>query len=331
MGMFAYLYNVLFLCLFACAAFFCGVTRELTHDRQFGLLMILMVLLALEGIVDMGAALVSGNFALGSIGDGSPLSSFDICKALFQMGEQIIFYLLACDILKRRPPVAPFFIIPLLAIVRCTVASVNRTWQADLFFLIEDPVVVIVICLCGLAGLRSDNEWDNHRRTTRLVLSICIGAYACSVAEDIIYALLFTMGHSLPFYVGKISLFEDALWAGLSIACMVYARQFQEEFNKHKTEQLIHDRLAMYRLEIERQENESQVLDIENFCALYELTPRERETLELLLAGMSNQQIADEMMISLGTVKTHVHSVYRKLAVSRRSELMGMFYEKSRA
>ncbi|MEZ4732788.1 MAG: response regulator transcription factor [Caldilineaceae bacterium] len=49
-----------------------------------------------------------------------------------------------------------------------------------------------------------------------------------------------------------------------------------------------------------------------------ELTPREREVLDLLARGLSNQEIADELFIEVGTVKNHVHSIFRKLDIRER-------------
>lgn len=51
-----------------------------------------------------------------------------------------------------------------------------------------------------------------------------------------------------------------------------------------------------------------------------ELTPREREILELIGEGMSNQEIADKLVIELGTVKNHVHSILDKLNVNSRKD-----------
>jgi len=51
-----------------------------------------------------------------------------------------------------------------------------------------------------------------------------------------------------------------------------------------------------------------------------ELTPREREILELLAQNLSNQEIADRLVIEVGTVKNHVHSVLQKLDASNRSD-----------
>lgn len=49
-----------------------------------------------------------------------------------------------------------------------------------------------------------------------------------------------------------------------------------------------------------------------------ELTEREREVLALMVEGMSNQQIADRLFLSLGTVKFHIGNIYSKLGVDSR-------------
>lgn len=50
------------------------------------------------------------------------------------------------------------------------------------------------------------------------------------------------------------------------------------------------------------------------------LSGREIEVLRLVAAGMTNRQIADHMIVSLGTVKTHVHHIYGKLDVLNRAQ-----------
>jgi NarL family two-component system response regulator LiaR len=52
--------------------------------------------------------------------------------------------------------------------------------------------------------------------------------------------------------------------------------------------------------------------------ALNALTERELEVLTLLAAGLNNQQIAERLVISLGTVKFHVANIYQKLGVDSR-------------
>jgi len=53
---------------------------------------------------------------------------------------------------------------------------------------------------------------------------------------------------------------------------------------------------------------------------LLDLTEREREVLNLVVQGQSNQQIADALFISLATVKAHISSILSKLQVSSRAE-----------
>jgi NarL family two-component system response regulator LiaR len=49
-----------------------------------------------------------------------------------------------------------------------------------------------------------------------------------------------------------------------------------------------------------------------------ELTPRENEVLELIAAGLSNEEIANKLIISDKTVKTHVSNILHKLNLSHR-------------
>lgn len=53
---------------------------------------------------------------------------------------------------------------------------------------------------------------------------------------------------------------------------------------------------------------------------MIELTKRENEVLDHISLGLKDQEIADHLYISLGTVKSHVKSIYRKLKVRNRIE-----------
>jgi NarL family two-component system response regulator LiaR len=56
----------------------------------------------------------------------------------------------------------------------------------------------------------------------------------------------------------------------------------------------------------------------------HDLTPREREVLELLVEGLSNPQIAERLTVSRSTARAHVSNILSKLGVSNRSEAVAL-------
>ena len=58
-----------------------------------------------------------------------------------------------------------------------------------------------------------------------------------------------------------------------------------------------------------------------SFVAMQALSPREHQVARLVAAGRSNRQIAEHLAISEQTVKNHIQSIFRKLAIGNRVEL----------
>lgn len=57
------------------------------------------------------------------------------------------------------------------------------------------------------------------------------------------------------------------------------------------------------------------------------LTLREREILTLLCGNHSNQEIATAMCLSESTVKTHLHNIFKKMGIKKRSEAIAAVYQ----
>ena len=57
----------------------------------------------------------------------------------------------------------------------------------------------------------------------------------------------------------------------------------------------------------------------------YKLSNREAEVLRLVVLSKSNQEIANELFLAVGTVKTHIHSILVKTEQQNRTTLILRF------
>jgi two-component system, NarL family, response regulator LiaR len=99
---------------------------------------------------------------------------------------------------------------------------------------------------------------------------------------------------SLEFYLAIVAILFMAIgvWAGLKIT------------GKKNTTARLNDTFTV---------NEDQLRQMG-------ISKREYEVLELMARGMSNQEIADTLFVSLNTVKTHTSNLFLKLDVKRRTQ-----------
>ena len=59
------------------------------------------------------------------------------------------------------------------------------------------------------------------------------------------------------------------------------------------------------------------------------LSKRENEILQLLAKGLLYKEIADKLVISVGTVRQHIHKIYEKLHVQNRTEAINKAFGKN--
>jgi LuxR family maltose regulon positive regulatory protein len=83
-------------------------------------------------------------------------------------------------------------------------------------------------------------------------------------------------------------------------------------------EEGVHERYAAYLLEVLGANDEAQPVDVPHTGAT--LTSREVEVLGHVVAGHSNRTIAEDLVISEWTVKSHLTRIYRKLNVGSRTQ-----------
>ena len=59
----------------------------------------------------------------------------------------------------------------------------------------------------------------------------------------------------------------------------------------------------------------------------YYISPRELEVAKLICCGFNNEQIARDLRIKHGTVKTHIRNIYRRIHVNNKIEMLLRFLE----
>lgn len=92
---------------------------------------------------------------------------------------------------------------------------------------------------------------------------------------------------------------------------------------EHLVSPLLPDQFARRALAAAGQEHD------EGTALLSGLTDREREILACAAVGQSNKDIADRLCLSVDTVKTHLHHIYRKLSVHGRVEAVLAYLQAS--
>ncbi len=61
---------------------------------------------------------------------------------------------------------------------------------------------------------------------------------------------------------------------------------------------------------------------IDTFCHEHGLTARQKDIIELIIAGCSNKEIGEQLHITEGTVKTHIYNIFKKAEVSNRNQII---------
>ncbi|PZR22781.1 MAG: helix-turn-helix transcriptional regulator [Flavobacterium psychrophilum] len=110
------------------------------------------------------------------------------------------------------------------------------------------------------------------------------------------------LDQSLDLYIGIIALLFTGLgiWLTLKLA-------------RPKTKTVVIEKEVFITPETEFVRNESELEKLA-------ISKRELEVLELMAKGMSNQEIALQLFVSLNTIKTHSGKVFEKLDVKRRTQ-----------
>lgn len=185
------------------------------------------------------------------------------------------------------------------------------------FYYLPTQMLLAGVSAWGLVTLKRREEqyrgpfYKSFRKMLvfMLVLSILIAV------EDTVVIFAFDVYSQMGLKINNRNTMENLLFIGLacwSIRHALAALSSQEE-------------------NIQVSQGEPNVLEqtspLRAFSLAHGLTEREHEILEQLLDGKGQQEISEDLVIALGTVKTHVHNIYQKIDVSKKGQLFAKYQE----
>lgn len=112
---------------------------------------------------------------------------------------------------------------------------------------------------------------------------------------------LIIFDHALEIYIGSVALIFTGLgiWLALKLS--------KPKVETVVVEKEVYVRKGSFKL------NESELASLK-------VSKRELEVLQLMSQGLSNNEIAERLFVSLSTVKTHSRNLFDKLGVTRRTQ-----------
>lgn len=328
MDLFSYCYNLVYVLCYSVALSSCftayGVTKRQIF-RQFGILLLAYLFDSVS--VALFAALHAQR---------SPQVFYFLVLAVYTGVETAIHTRCVCTMFDR-PFRGAWTVLPVAAMLCAACGPLlpgNLGWFLDMSTFSFTLLVLSALYAWMLRDCRTEEAGKFRRLVT--VTGIFSGL---SVLESVIYlagAHEF-IDRLLPVYNSHINFFSDLLSLILSAWLVVFSRREQDAYIQRQVEDLLQQRMGEFQAQEQERLQEAQARkrervkqavsdgQIRDFSRCYGLTERETEILRLLLEGRSNQEIGQLLYITTGTVKIHVHSIFGKLEVSRRGQLLNKF------
>ena len=222
-----------------------------------------------------------------------------------------------CHDIMRPPTPIPFFVlVGVYAVLLICMPLIRDANLMVFFYYLPTQLLLAGISIWGLGALRKKAQWYQRPfyGTFRKILTYMLVMSILILIEDTIVIFFFDVYSAAGLNINNRSLTENILFLGLSFFFIKYTVVVLGS-----TEKSLLGPLAPGML--------SKKTPIDAFSLIYNLTEREHEILEKILTGKSQQEICEELVIAIGTVKTHIHNVYHKTGVTKRGQLMAKYQD----
>lgn len=306
------IYNALLSCVF-CVAVACLYYHYLTKDEN-KLLCIALIVTLIAYFVDNNIVFcteIIPRFA--EVYDTNFISNPSV--------KTVYFLILVGSLLYAFQQLMPAFSMKnLLIMMVCYAAALICTPlipQNDsmvFFYYLPTQLLLFIVAVTGLVMLKKDRPRSGPGDIPLKKIFTFLGVMSVVIFLEDTLVIFFVDHYAGPVpKINNRNFSENILFLGLSLYIISYTRQ------------MIILRRSSEEPAAEAEGNAPDASSMRSFSQAMGFTEREQEILPLLLGGSSQQEISDMLIISLGTVKTHIHNIYKKADVSNRSQLQVIY------
>lgn len=324
MDLISFIYNLLLMILYACAVSSCFYAYINTKDKIYcGMMGLFIYFLFDLSIIYIMEFVYNLSVDIHSI---SPLNNFPVMRTIiFSAGIPLYTYLfntLTGSRWKRSQNIPILFYIVLA--VLSLIPFPNRSPLMDyLFYYCRYFSIILALSMILWSLYRpSCTLEEEKKKKIRKLDCFIITSMVLSLIETALVLTFWERYSSwLSTFAPRLSeriFMEDLYSIVISAGCVYYCQKaMKEKLELQQTAAALMPIPAISPKTLDRYKDD--------FCNSIGLTKREREIISLLLMDKSNQEISEELFISLGTAKTHVHNIFLKADVTKRRQLIERF------
>lgn len=292
-----FLYNIILICMYGFCFGICLVTYLKKKDSFFYLLSILSISFLIQSIfmyVDHFIDL----FPISKIYLDNILPILIIILCIIC---NYIFYFLSKTIINTPLKRLSFVLVSLPAIWMPVLFFYHSDRTNNFFFFLPNQLYLLYLGFCMIKASH-ERARTFYSKNFYIIATAVILSGITIFLEDAFD--LFT-NH---FHITDRNFSRDLFAITICMGSSMYAIRFK----------LLNSRYPMSDTEVKNS-------FINTFDNYHKLTNREKEIFFLILDHKTNQEIADDLFLSVGTIKTHAHNIFKKLSIDNRIDLFSRY------
>lgn len=301
-----FIYNILLIVLFTAAMSF-AIAFYLKEKKQlFLILAVLLAFFIFDNVIIYMTEFIN-SFASSY---NQVFMNVPVVKTIVFMVNNFCSVLIITQLLEEKVKPYHYAMLIVTGVWMMAVPMMENSALKVWLYYLPNQLLLIYLGFYALKGCKKRTELASQVRFyLKWIAVICLISGTCILLEDTFVIFNVDQYSSLSLKIYNRNICEDIYSI---VICLLMLRYFG------------YDAQGIKRSAEEKKHQEEETL-FTDFCRQFSLTQRESEILKLLLAHKQNQEIADGLFLSIGTVKTHVHNIYVKLDISRRNQIDEVF------